>query len=191
MSENAFAIRPAGLEDAGFMAPMIDQAGEGIPRYFWTQMAAPGQSPLDVGISRVRREDTGVSWRNGWIAEVDGRATGCLIAYSQPDKPEPIDPETSALMRPLNELEHQAPGTGYVYVISTLPEFRGKGVGTRLLTFAERYRGPNGMSLIVADNNAGARRLYERCGYREQARRRMVKNGWQSPGTDWVLMTKR
>lgn len=122
---------------------------------------------------------------------MDGRAAGCLIAHSKPDTPEPIDPEPPALMRPLVELEHQVPGTGYVYVLSTVPETRGKGVGTRLLTVAERYRGPNGMSLIVANNNAGARPLYERCGCREEARRTMVKNGWQSPGTEWVLMTRR
>jgi hypothetical protein len=47
------------------------------------------------------------------------------------------------------------------------------------------------MSIIVADTNTGARRLYERCGYREVARRRMVKDGWQHPGSDFVLLTKR
>jgi RimJ/RimL family protein N-acetyltransferase len=47
------------------------------------------------------------------------------------------------------------------------------------------------MSIIVADNNTGARRLYERCGYREVAHRRMVKEGWQHAGSDFVLLTKR
>jgi ribosomal protein S18 acetylase RimI-like enzyme len=46
------------------------------------------------------------------------------------------------------------------------------------------------MSLIVADNNTGAKALYERCGYREATRRRMVKDGWDSPGSDWILMVK-
>lgn len=67
MLEAPFAIRPARLEDAGFMVPLIDRAGEGIPWHFWTQMAAPGQSPLDVGISRVQRDERGVSWSNGGL----------------------------------------------------------------------------------------------------------------------------
>jgi ribosomal protein S18 acetylase RimI-like enzyme len=59
-----------------------------------------------------------------------------------------------------------------------------------LLAFAERWRGPRGMSLIVSDNNEGARRLYEREGYAEVGRRRMVKLDWESTGTDWILMRK-
>jgi RimJ/RimL family protein N-acetyltransferase len=46
------------------------------------------------------------------------------------------------------------------------------------------------MSVIVSDANAGARRLYERCGYRETATRAMVKEGWQNEGRNWVLLTK-
>jgi ribosomal protein S18 acetylase RimI-like enzyme len=90
----------------------------------------------------------------------------------------------------LQELENAAPGTGYVYILSTSREMRSRGVGTRLLSFAERYRGSNGMSLIVADNNARAKSLYERCGYAEVARRSMVKEDWQSLGADWILMVK-
>ena len=47
-----------------------------------------------------------------------------------------------------------------------------------------------GLSLIVSDTNLGARRLYESRGYREVAKRKMVKEGWKHPGVDWVLMRK-
>ncbi|NJO33793.1 MAG: hypothetical protein HC869_12240 [Rhodospirillales bacterium] len=46
------------------------------------------------------------------------------------------------------------------------------------------------MSVIVSDANPGARRLYERCGYREAAVRTMVKDDWQNDGRNWVLLTK-
>jgi ribosomal protein S18 acetylase RimI-like enzyme len=46
------------------------------------------------------------------------------------------------------------------------------------------------MSVIVSDANAGARRLYERLGYREMARRAMVKEDWTNEGQAWVLLTK-
>jgi ribosomal protein S18 acetylase RimI-like enzyme len=47
-----------------------------------------------------------------------------------------------------------------------------------------------GLSLIVTDTNTSARRLYERRGYREAAQRKIVKEDWQHPGTNWVLLTK-
>jgi ribosomal protein S18 acetylase RimI-like enzyme len=99
-----------------------------------------------------------------------------------------------ALLVPLHELMSLAPNTWYVHVLAAYPAHRGHGVGTALLREADRRAaaaGTQGLSLVVSDTNAGARRLYERCGYREAARRRMVKNGWQHPGTDWVLMIKK
>ena len=69
--------------------------------------------------------------------EVHGDLAGCVIAYSLHKQLEPIPDNTPGLLRPLLELEHLAPGTGYVYVLSTLPKMRGKGVGSSMLRFAE------------------------------------------------------
>lgn len=190
MPEEVIHVREARRDDADFLLPLINRAGEGIPEYIWAQMAAPDEDPWDVGRARVESVDSPISHRNAWIAELAGQPAGCLVAHRQPDVMPPIDPDMPTMFVPLQELENQAPGTGYVHILSTVREMRGRGVGTRLLDFAERYRGPNGMSIIVADNNAGARRLYQRCGYGEVARRRMVKNGWQSRGAEWILMVK-
>jgi GNAT superfamily N-acetyltransferase len=183
-------IRPARRQDAGFLLPLVNRASEGIAAHVWAQVAEPGQDPMDLGLSRIESEDAGISYNNAWIAEVADRPGGCLIAFRKPDAPEHVDPDVPPMFRPLLELENAAAGTGYVYVLSTLAEMRGQGIGSQFLTFAERYRGPLGMSLIVANNNVGARRLYERCGYRAVSSRPMIKNGWQSTGTDWVLMIK-
>jgi hypothetical protein len=45
------------------------------------------------------------------------------------------------------------------------------------------------MSVIVSDANTGARRLYEGFGYREFARRTMIKEDWVNEGQEWVLLT--
>ena len=95
---------------------------------------------------------------------------------------------------PLQELENLAPATWYVNVLAVQPRFRGKGLGTRLLGRADeigRARGESGMSVIVSDTNAGARRLYERSGYRVAATRPTVKDAWENVGRDWVLLAKR
>jgi len=46
------------------------------------------------------------------------------------------------------------------------------------------------MSIIVADTNVGACRLYERSGYREIARRPAVKEDWDGAAKEWVLLVK-
>jgi len=50
--------------------------------------------------------------------------------------------------------------------------------------------GSEGLSIIVSDANAGARRLYERCGYCLAAERTMVKKGWANAGVNWLLLLK-
>jgi len=94
---------------------------------------------------------------------------------------------------PLQELENLAPDTWYVNVLAIRPQFRGAGLGTRLLAHADDIasrRGHRGLSVIVSDANRGARRLYERCGYEEAASRAMVKEAWVNEGQNWVLLMK-
>jgi ribosomal protein S18 acetylase RimI-like enzyme len=85
------------------------------------------------------------------------------------------------------------PGTWYVNAVATRATHRGKGYGNELLALAGKLAaslGKRGLSLIVADSNAAARRLYNRLGYRELAERAMVKERWVHPGTHWVLMAR-
>ena len=85
-------------------------------------------------------------------------------------------------------------GTWYVNVLATYPEHRGSGYGAGLLSIAEQLAadaGRTGMSIIVTDANTGARRLYERNGYTGLATRPMIKESWENPGKNWVLLVKR
>ncbi len=62
---------------------------------------------------------------------------------------------------------------GFVAYMAVEPECRGFGVGAALLAAAEdeaRRRGLPYMALMVSEENAGARRLYERGGYRTERR---------------------
>jgi ribosomal protein S18 acetylase RimI-like enzyme len=192
-SAPTLTIRPARRDEAALLARLVNYAGEGLPLYLWGKLAQPGESAWDVGRKRAERDEGSFSWRNAIMVEVDGKAAGCLVGYETPDQPEPIPADMPAMFRPLQELENLAPGTWYVNVLAVLPEHRGKGRGTKLLALADetgRKLGKRGMSVIVSDANFGARRLYERCGYRETARREMVKESWTNPWREWVLLTK-
>jgi ribosomal protein S18 acetylase RimI-like enzyme len=187
-------VRPATPADAAALAELVNMAGEGMPLYLWTGMAGPGQDPWDVGRQRAQRESGSFSFRNATILEVSGNIVGCLIGYELPDTPEPIDYEKMPEMFvPLQELENMACGTWYVNVLATSPRYRGQGFGTKLLGLAEEIAAAarcKGLSIIVSDRNVGARRLYQRCGYRQVATRPMVKEGWQNSGENWVLLVQ-
>lgn len=57
---------------------------------------------------------------------------------------------------------------GYIQTVCAAPEYRGQGVGTALVAFAEEriFRDHKNVFICVSDFNPGARRLYERLGYR-------------------------
>lgn len=186
-------LRHGTIEDAPILAELVNDAGEGLPVYLWSKMAKPGETAWEVGRGRAAREEGAFSYRNAVMIEHGGECAGCLIGYEIPDDPVPIGEDMPAMFVPLQELENLAPGTWYVNVLAVRPHFRHLGLGTKLLAFADQTGGAlrkRGMSVIVSDANPGARRLYERCGYREAATRPMVKEDWRNEGRNWVLMTK-
>jgi GNAT superfamily N-acetyltransferase len=186
-------LRRASIEDASILAELVNYAGEGMPLYLWGKLAEPGESAWTVGRRRASREEGSFSYRNATIIEHDGQCGGCLIGYELPDHPEPIADEMPPMFVPLQDLENLAPGTWYVNVLAVQPQFRRRGLGTQLLGLADttaQSLGKRGLSVIVSDANAGARRLYERCGYGTTATSLMVKEDWENEGQSWILLMK-
>jgi len=188
-------LRAATPDDAAAMADLVNFAGDGLALHLWGKMAEPGQDAWEIGRQRARRESGGSSYRNTVVAEEDGEVVACLIGYPLPDAPEPIDYATMPPMFvALQELENLAPATWYVNVVAAYPGHRGRGLGTMLLGVADALAADTarkGLSIIVSDANTGARRLYERTGYKQIATRPAVKEGWANPVNDWVLLVKR
>lgn len=190
MKDIANQFRIARAEEGPVLAELIQAASEGLALYTWTKDSAPGENPWARGADRQGQ----AAAAGKWIVAVEGDTpVAGLRGERLPDDPEPIPDDFEPLFRPLQELENEAPGTWYVHVLATVEAHRGGGWGTKLLELAEEIAlgmGCKELSIIVADNNTGARRLYERFGFREADRRAMVKGEWQSEGTEWVLMRK-
>jgi ribosomal protein S18 acetylase RimI-like enzyme len=77
---------------------------------------------------------------------------------------------------------------GYIQTVGVMPGWRNRGIGTRLIDFAERRifeRYPN-VFLCVSSFNTEARRLYERLGYDEVGE---LKD-FIVPGHSEILMRK-
>ncbi|MGM0586470.1 MAG: GNAT family N-acetyltransferase [Pseudomonadota bacterium] len=186
-------FREARAGDGPILAFCINEAGEGLPHALWRDMAGEGEDPWKLGAARMeaRAEKGGIVV----VDEGDGRgALAALIGYPIREA-EGVGEDMPAAFRPLQELENLAVGSWYVNVLAALPDARGRGFGTRLLELAERTAAAEALealSLIVAEDNAGARRLYERMGFEEAARRPMAGGfGWAPSGAEWILMVRR
>lgn len=188
-------ITKASRENAGDLAYLINLAGEGIPAYLWQGMVEGDESALEVGARRAARDEGGFSYTNARICVADGALLGMILSYRQPDPYQTGDlSEYPDLVRPLVELEARAPGSWYVNAVATFEQHRGKGVGRKLMADAEdraRAQGCALVSLIVASENAGAVRLYQRLGFSATASLPLVPYPGGPHGGDWLLMVKR
>lgn len=189
-------FRDARRSDARALAQLIEIAGEGIPRYLWAKEAGPDGDPLDIGTARAQREDANFSYRNAVVAAREGQVAGMLLAYPLPH-PSAGDLAAldglPALLRPLVELEYQAPGSLYINALAVFAPYRSCGIGATFLTIAEeqaRNAGCAEVSLQVFAENEGACRFYRRAGYQMVARRPIVAHACYPYSTEVLLLTR-
>ena len=187
-------IRDAKPSDADHLVRFINMAADDLPLHFWKKSVGAGADPIAYGRERAARDTGNFSYRNAWLAEVDGQVAACLLGYPAAPEPEPIEPGTPPIFVPLLELEGLAPGSWYLNVLAAYLQFRGKGCGSALLAQAEdiaRKAGRTTISLIAADTHLDALRIYRAKGFTEVARRPVVKGDWQVEARAWILFTKQ
>lgn len=188
-------IRNARPTDASQLAYLINLAGEGIPEYLWRGMVEGNESPLEVGARRAARSEGGFSYTNARVCVERDEMLGMLLAYRQPDTFE-LDgiADYPDVVRPLVKLEAQAPGSWYINAVATLEQYRGRGVARRLMADTELRAAAascDRVSLIVASENVGAIRLYDRLGYDAVDSLPVVTYPGCLHGGNWVLMVKQ
>lgn len=186
-------IREAKASDADHLTRFINMAADDLPLHFWKRSVGPDGDPWAYGRERAARESGNFSFRNAWLAELDGNIAACLLGYPADPEPAPIEPDTPPIFVPLLELEAVAAGSWYLNVLATYDAHRGKGLGSALLAKAEdiaRAGGHRTISLIAEDTHQDALRLYRAKGYTEAARRPVAKGDWQVDASEWILFLK-
>src|ERR1044071_8246105 len=84
-----------------------------------------------------------------WVAELDGKIVGTIVVWLIIDE-------------------------AHVATIATHPDFRRRGIGTRLLAYALRHlieEGARSSFLEVRESNTGAQEMYRKFGYEATGRR--------------------
>ena len=184
-------LRPARKEDAPALRRVFELASEGLAPWVWAQSARPDADADQIGLESMQKKIDKAAPGTILMAEIDGQVAGGVVTYDIGDEPEEIEADTPPVFVPLIELENMAPRTHYVNALAVFPEFRGRGIGRRLLRAALAHQGPNGMSLIAEDSNSMALSLYASEWYVETARRPTVPAaGLNFPGKNWILLVR-
>lgn len=187
-------LRPARKPECRTIAELYRISSDGVADYIWTMLAEAGEDPLDVGERRYAREHTDFSYQNVTIAESDGTIAGMLAAYAMGPPAGPgdeFDFDIDPVLLPYHRLEQ--PLSYYVSGMAVYPEYRARGIGTQFMEHAfqqARARGLKQVSLIVFEQNAGAKRLYDRLGFRELTREPIVPHPLIRCGGDALLLVK-
>jgi len=182
-------FRPARKQDCPTIASLYSISSDGIADYIWSRLAAPGEDILQVGQRRYEREDTAFSYQNCTIVEKSSKIIAMLVAF--PMHVSQGNVESDPVLEPYSKLEED--NSYYICGMAVFPEYRGAGIGTRLLALAEEQAtdlGYGKTSLIVFEQNTGARNLYERRGYREVARQAVYPHPLIHYSGDAILMVK-
>jgi ribosomal protein S18 acetylase RimI-like enzyme len=175
--ESGVTFRAAIKEDSRKIAELFSISSDGVVDYVWSTLASeyPGLAPIEIGALRYAREEGNFSYNNCVVAERNGEVIGQLCTYpieataEEPD--EPVDP----ILEPYGRLE--IPGTLYISSLAVFDEFRGMGLGTKMLAIASNKASKSSLtalSLLVFEQNTGAVRLYQREGFREVDRAPVV-----------------
>jgi len=168
-----FTFRPATRADARTIAELFSIASDGVSDYIWSKDAGPRDDLLDVGQQRYELEDSNFGFRNATMVCAGTEIVGMLLAFPMQIDEEYV--ESDPVLAPMAKLEE--PDSYYICAMAVFPQYRGMGIGSRLLDRAEekcRSHELNKLSLIVFDENIGARRLYERSGFVEANRDEIV-----------------
>ena len=188
-------FRAGRPEDSSDLAIILDAASRRMASWYWSTIAAPGQSWFEVGRDRVlNKPDTDSHHSNWHVAEAGGRTIGAFFGFSVPDPYDRLDLDAlSAPLRAMFELEFVAKGCWLLQAVALFPEARGKGHGPALMNRAcqaARDAGHRRIVLQVETPNTGAISLYRKCGFTEWERRPFVPFPGSDDEGDWILMAK-
>lgn len=145
------------------------------------------QPELEQGMQKLWRQNGNrFSYNNTMIATVNGQPAGAISCLSYDQLEDQTLSTVWQIMKiqrfqivpqfvhnfknilALVRLDEGSSGEYHVSMLATLSQFRGMGIGKKLLTYAEQLavnKGYQAISLTVEVDNTSAQRLYEKQGY--------------------------
>lgn len=163
------SIRPASLDDVVFIAPLIYDAIGEIAHHLTGENDV--NSVLKTLQTLIKQTNNRHTYKNTFVALENGSIVGIVVLYNG-KQGALLDVELEQWLAAKNTpttIDVEAEDDEYyIDTLCVADTARGKGIGTQLLTFAEktaRAQGYTKLSLNVEMEKLDARRLYERMGF--------------------------
>jgi len=192
------ALRRATEADIPDLARLFIMAADGIVDAVYHDLV-PGLALEKIFEWRFSQFGTVLSYEYCWVAQDGLQVAGMVNAYPIDHLADaPSDPRLTAdrlaVFRPFETLREQAAGSYYINLVAVYPEWRGKGIGHRLIGLATsdaQQQGLTELSLIVFEQNSRAVALYRRLGFEISARSQVAPHRLIRRTGDLVLMKRR
>ncbi len=163
--------REGRRKDSLRLAELDDMASQGAVDYLFRDLV-PGLAPVQVVAHGLEGDDFPHSYQSAIAAEYNQEVVGMALSY--PSHFHGITEEMRDFF-PAERLEHfkhffsaRVENSLFLDALGILAEFRGKGIGSALISLTKKKAvkaGYDFLSLMVFADNWDARRLYERCGF--------------------------
>ena len=160
-------IRKATKDDATLIAKVVAMAiGEE------SAVLYGGDNYMNVFEEIALLEDSQYSYRNAFVAEIDGNAVGVVVAYDgaelHPLRKSTLEIIYKHTVKELQIADETDASEFYLDSLAVLPEYRGRGVGAQLI-HAVKEKAFNeynkNLGLLVDFENPDAERLYKSVGF--------------------------
>lgn len=172
-------IRKAEPTDSSEIAALLLLAMEEIVYEFLGKNDP--QAAFDFMYKMVSTENNQYSWQNTYVICCDDQTAGAVNVYEGARLKELREPVAEYIRRhttkPFNPEDETQAGEIYIDSIGVYPHWQGKGIGSRLLQYLiSEYTEKQGLTLglLVEKANPGARRLYEKAGFRKTGEKVLV-----------------
>ena len=160
-------IRKATINDATLIAKVVAMAiGEE------SAILYGGENYMNVFEEIALLENSQYSYRNAFVAEINGKAAGAVVAYDGAEL-YPLRKTTLEIIykhtaKELQMADETDSSEFYLDSLAVLPEYRGRGIGAQLI-LAVKDRAFNeynkNLGLLVDFENPDAERLYQSVGF--------------------------
>jgi ribosomal protein S18 acetylase RimI-like enzyme len=188
-------IRQADATDGAVLAELTTLASDGMLDAL-LQGLAPEYTTQQMMSKMFRTENSTFCWKNASVAEIKGEPAGMVLTYPA-QKFNIVDdgklsPEKLEIMKPFEQLSHE--NSYYISAVAVYPDFRGSGIGTKLIDYAGEQAKKSGydtISLHVFENNEEARKLYEKHGFEAKAKAPVKDNKHFTHSGNLLLMVKK
>ncbi len=164
-------IRDATIGDCFDLASLHASAADGLVEWCY-EGAVTGADPIKLLARAFKLGLEPYTYRNCVVAEDAGRIVGKLHSYAWDDTAAVMPPDPNIPDERVAVIDAMAPPTPpswHIEAMAVLPEYQGRGLGRRFIDIAKsqaRAKNFDLLSLHVFENNKGAIRLYDHCGFR-------------------------